>query len=62
MRCALLGSLLATVPFASCECDVEPLSAPPGAVAGVACLPASGLPAGATLESRAMAGRHGTRA
>ncbi|OGQ26081.1 MAG: hypothetical protein A2138_17470 [Deltaproteobacteria bacterium RBG_16_71_12] len=53
MRCALLGSLLATVPFASCECDVEPLSAPPGAVAGVACLPASGLPAaGVVIELR----------
>lgn len=53
MRRSLLASLLVTVPFASCVCDVEPLTMPPGSVAGVACLPESGLPAaGVVIELR----------
>ncbi len=44
---------LALLPFAACDCDVEPLYAPPGAVAGVACVPESGAPAaGVVVELR----------
>lgn len=53
MRCVLLVSALTLLPFAACDCDVEPLIAPPGSVTGVACLPESGVPAaGVTVELR----------
>ncbi|MCC7072161.1 MAG: carboxypeptidase regulatory-like domain-containing protein [Deltaproteobacteria bacterium] len=49
----LLGCSLALLPFTACDCDVEPLYAPPGAVSGVACLPESGAPAaGVVIELR----------
>lgn len=53
MRRAALVLSLTLVPFTSCDCDVEPLLAPPGAVAGTACLEESGVPAaGVAIELR----------
>ncbi|MCC7109956.1 MAG: carboxypeptidase regulatory-like domain-containing protein [Deltaproteobacteria bacterium] len=45
MRRAALAALLCSLPFSACDCDVEPLLSPPGAVAGTACLEESGVPA-----------------
>jgi hypothetical protein len=48
-----MAALLALVPFAACECDVEPLEAATGAISGKVCNPLTGAPApGATISLR----------